>query len=172
MGSLFLLAPSSRRRYLFFSPSAIAAPPLHWLAVLSLADCPLFINAIKETECRASTAGFLPVPMPRPGCTRSTVQGNSRDSISTRICHSAEAPERVVHEFRIFREWLVLILGRLNQFVKRKVVQWWIRVRFNPMHSFVERDSTLVFITGALVSSHTHFWNRVFMSFERKIIER
>lgn len=32
-------------------------------------DCPLFINAIKETECRASTVGFLPCRCREPAVT-------------------------------------------------------------------------------------------------------
>lgn len=51
--------PSRRLPARSLSPPTPCPPP----------DCPLFINAIKETECRASTVGFLPCRCREPAVT-------------------------------------------------------------------------------------------------------
>lgn len=58
-------------------PSLIPLTP----GPLSSADCPLFINAIKETECRASTVGFLLCRCRGPAARSTRELGNGRESI-------------------------------------------------------------------------------------------
>lgn len=41
-------------------------------------DCPLFINAIKETECRASTVGFLPCRCREPAVRSGRIYAGKR----------------------------------------------------------------------------------------------
>lgn len=62
--SLPFSRPLRLPRFSFFSlsPSCPNSPPPGPPAT---ADCPLFINAIKETECRASYGRLSTVPMPR-----------------------------------------------------------------------------------------------------------
>lgn len=64
------------------------SPPPHSLSLsLSIAlspgpcpppDCPLFINAIKETECRASTVGFLPCRCREPAVRSGRIYAGKR----------------------------------------------------------------------------------------------
>lgn len=70
-------------------PSSFLQPPLLPFSplILSLAlspapcpppDCPLFINAIKETECRASTVGFLPCRCREPAVRSGRIYAGKR----------------------------------------------------------------------------------------------